>query len=244
VWVVSGDYKRVSDPTCTPFEPVVCHTFITESTFGLPIYRWPPQEVVFAQINAWWRENQQAGHASILYAYALGKAQRLLAGLDPSIGPIYTDPAIEASNAHYRAEGIPLPPTILLESGRDEADWSEALILAPPGVNSPAWRRPFGPHRTALVSGWMCLRGSSERRAVDRGFVFSDHADWNDLLSAIQETGAGQVLVTHGSVDATVKWLRKEGISAAPLDPRPERAKFDAPEYNVSDLLPAESLQD
>ena len=219
VWVVSGDYKLEPDTTCAAFEPVRCHTFLTESTFGLPIYRWRPQAQVFEQIGAWWRSNQEKGKASLLFAYALGKAQRVLAGVDPSIGPIYTHGAVERLTQVYRDAGIPLAKTIHAASAVEQ-DWSRALILAPPSANGTPWMRRFGPVSTGFVSGWMRIRGARRRRSLDRGFVLSDHADWPALLSAIDATGASSVWVTHGYRHPLVRWLSEEGLQAQAVDTR------------------------
>lgn len=214
VWVVSGDYKSEPDPTCAAFEPVRCHTFITESTFGLPIYRWAPQQEVFAQIEAWWRANAQAGRASIVFAYALGKAQRVLAGLIASdIGPIYTHGAVERLNDDYRRCGVALPPTTYAASAQ-RGDFSSALIVAPPSASNSPWLRRFGTYSSAFVSGWMQIRGARRRRAVDRGFSLSDHVDWPSLQSCIEATGAERVWVTHGYREPVVRWLSERGIDA------------------------------
>jgi putative mRNA 3-end processing factor len=154
VWVISGDYKTGTDSTCTPFEPVRCTTFVTESTFGLPIYRWPLQADTFEAINRWWRDNQLAGKASMLFAYALGKAQRLLGGIDPTIGPIFTHGAVERLNQDYRASGVALPATTNAVAERG-ADWSQALIIAPPSAQGTPWMRRFGTLSTGFASGWM-----------------------------------------------------------------------------------------
>lgn len=219
VWVISGDYKREPDPTCAPFEVVPCHTFITEATFGLPIYRWPPQAQVFAQIDEWWRRNQAQGRASILFGYALGKAQRVIAGVDPSIGPIYTHGAVEALVDAYRAGGIALPPTTHVLRAQN-AEWRRALIIAPPSARGTPWLRRFGDQSSGFASGWMRIRGTRRRRAVDRGFVLSDHADWTDLMATIRETGAEQVWVTHGYTAAVARYLRERGIEAYTIETR------------------------
>ena len=218
VWVVSGDYKTTSDRTCTPFETVRCHTFITESTFGLPIYRWIPQEQIFDKINSWWRENQSAGRASILFAYSLGKAQRLIAGVDPAIGPIFCHGAVQKLNDIYRESGVPLPHTEAVGEVARSYDWKRALIVAPPSCNGTPWMRKFGDVSTAFASGWMRLRGARRRESLDRGFVLSDHADWPGLLSAIDATGAEQVLVTHGYRAPLVRWLAEHGREAYALE--------------------------
>ncbi|MES2183323.1 MAG: ligase-associated DNA damage response exonuclease [Pseudomonadota bacterium] len=215
VWVASGDYKLEDDGTCPPFEPVRCHTFITESTFGLPIYRWPAQPVLFADINAWWRANAAAGRASVLFCYAFGKAQRILHGVDAGIGPIVVHGAVEPLNAVYRAAGVALPPTLrVTDPGVDAALLKTALVLAPPSAQGTPWMRRFGHYADAFASGWMQLRGTRRRRGVDRGFVMSDHADWPGLQQAIGGTGAERVFVTHGSVAVLVRWLTENGLEA------------------------------
>jgi len=214
VWVASGDYKTEADGTCAPFEPVRCDTFITESTFGLPIYRWQPQAAIFADINAWWQANAAAGRASVLYCYAFGKAQRILHGLDASIGPILTHGAMEPLTAAYRAAGVDLPATIHASTVTDTALLRRALVLAPPSAAGSPWLRRFGAYEDAFASGWMQLRGTRRRRGVGRGFVLSDHADWPGLQSAIRATGAQRVFVTHGSVPVMVRWLQEQGLQA------------------------------
>lgn len=217
VWVASGDYfvsgAGDANPTCEAFEPVRCHVFITESTFGLPIYRWRPQRQVMAEVNQWWRGNAEAGRPSLLLAYSFGKAQRLLAGLDPAIGPIAVHGAVEAINAAYRVSGVPLPATVPLES-LDKAALARALVIAPPGVSGSAWMRRLGDARDAFASGWMQLRGTRRRHGVDRGFVLSDHADWPGLQAAIAATGAQRIVVTHGQEAVMVRWLQQQGLEA------------------------------
>ncbi|NUQ19701.1 MAG: ligase-associated DNA damage response exonuclease [Gemmatimonadaceae bacterium] len=215
VWVVSGDYKTEPDPTCTPFEVVRCHTFVTESTFGLPIYRWSPQREVFAEIAGWWRANREAGRASVLFAYALGKAQRVLAGLlGAESGEIFTHGAVERLNRDYRRGGIALPPTGYAGSEPRGRDWAGTLIVAPPSAAGSPWLRKFAPLSTAFASGWMRIRGARRRRSLDRGFPLSDHVDWPSLLATIDATGAERVLVTHGYREPVVRWLLERGIEA------------------------------
>ncbi len=219
VWVASGDYKLDPDPTCAPFEPVRCDVFITESTFGLPIYHWPRGEDLFADMNTWWRANADAGRASVVYAYAFGKAQRVLAGVDASIGPLVCHGAVQVLNDAYRAAGVALPPTHLVTD--DEvapADLRRALVVAPPSAAGTPWLRRFGEHADAFASGWMQVRGARRRRGLDRGFVLSDHADWPSLQTAIAATGAERVIVTHGSVPIMVRWLREQGLDAGAFD--------------------------
>ncbi|MCU0636656.1 MAG: ligase-associated DNA damage response exonuclease, partial [Gemmatimonadaceae bacterium] len=227
VWVVSGDYKTAVDSTCDPFEPIRCDTFITESTFGLPIYRWAPQEVVFAQLNAWWRANAEVGRPSLLFGYALGKAQRLLAGLDPSIGPIRTHGAVETMAERYRAAGIALPATLPATGAARAADIGRSIVVAPPSADGSAWARTFGQPATAFASGWMRVRGARRRRSVDRGFTLSDHVDWPSLLEAIAATGASRVWVTHGFTGPVVRWLEERGLEARALATRYEGERDD-----------------
>jgi putative mRNA 3-end processing factor len=228
VWVVSGDYKTAPDTTCDAWEPVRCHTFITESTFGLPVYRWPSQADVFADINHWWRDNASAGRASLLFGYALGKAQRLISGLDSSIGPILVHGAVDRMTQLYRDAGVALPPTSYATTVRGEA--SGAIVVAPPSADGSTWARRFGEHATAFASGWMLVRGARRRRSVDRGFTLSDHVDWPQLLDAIAATGAERVLVTHGFTGPVVRWLREHGLSADAIATRYEGERDDAPE--------------
>ncbi len=227
VWVVSGDYKTDPDPTCTAFEPVRCGTFVTESTFGLPIYRWPPQAEVLEDINVWWRANRAAGRATLLFGYALGKAQRLLAGLDPGIGPILTHGAVERLNARYREAGISLPATTYAGTVDRKADFSSAIVVAPPSADGSVWTRRFGPHATGFASGWMLVRGARRRRSLDRGFPLSDHVDWPRLLGAIAATGAERVWVTHGFTGPVVRWLREHGLDAVAVETRFEGERDD-----------------
>lgn len=228
VAVVSGDYKTEPDPTCAAFGPIRCNLFITESTFGLPIYRWPKQEEVFEDINAWWRSNQAEGKSSLLMGYALGKAQRALAGLDPSIGPIFVHGAVHGLTEDYRAHGVALPPTKLIAEAEGKFDWSQALIVAPPSANGTPWVRRFGDHSTAFLSGWMTIRGARRRRAVDRGFVLSDHVDWPSLLWAIDATQAEEVWVTHGYSATVVRYLEEQGKRARVLETEFEGEQDDS----------------
>jgi putative mRNA 3-end processing factor len=222
VWVASGDFyvagaaddAREHNATCTPFEPVRCHCFITESTFGLPIYRWQPQREVFDHIDRWWRANADAGRASLLMAYSFGKAQRILTGVDPGIGPLIVHGAVEPLNRAYREQGVALPATQFVTDIADKASLKRALVIAPPSVQGSPWLKRFGDYSDAFASGWMQLRGARRRRSVDRGFVLSDHADWPGLQRAITATGAQRVIVTHGYEAVMVRWLAEQGLQA------------------------------
>ena len=215
IWVASGDYKIQKDGLSEDFESVKCHAFITESTFGLPVYNWTPQQEVFDDINQWWRENSEAGKVTVITGYSLGKAQRILQNLDPSIGPIFTHGAVENINQVIRAQGIDLHPTQrwTRETPKDSA--KGGLVIAPPAaVNSP-WIKNFKNHSIGIASGWMTLRGARRRRSVDRGFVLSDHADWNGLLTAIEASECEQVFVTHGYTSLFQRYLTEQGYKAA-----------------------------
>ena len=214
VWVVSGDYKRQPDPTCAPFEVVRCDTFITEATFGLPVYRWPDTREVATEIAQWRDECAARGEAAILYCYALGKAQRVLAELarvDPR--PVWLHGAVEAGVAVYRAAGIDLGQTQAVSEEEKGFDYAGALVMAPPSAAGSPWLRRFGRAQHGFASGWMRLRGNRRRGNYDRGFVVSDHADWPDLLRTVEETGARRVIATHGNTDALVRMLNERGIA-------------------------------
>ena len=215
--VVSGDYKTEPDRTCAAFEPIRCHTFVTESTFGLPIYRWPRERDVFRDINTWWRANQSEGRASIFLGYSLGKSQRVLSGLEPEIGPIFLHPALRPYTDAYRMLGVALPATQDISEVEAGFDWSRAAMIAPPGVTGSPWLAPVGAYRTAYLSGWMAVRGTWRSRSVDKGFVLSDHVDWPSLIGAIAETAAEKVLVTHGFSSVVVRFLREQGLDARVL---------------------------
>ena len=222
--VVSGDYKLAPDPTCTPFEPVHCDVFVTESTFGLPIFRWDEPDATMRAIAAWWTANHSAGEASVLFAYALGKAQRILAGLAGMLGtlpgPVYCHGAVERINAAYRDAGVVLPPTLPVAELPAGTAFGGALIVAPPSAQGSPWMRRFEPCRTAFASGWMAIRGTRRRRNLDRGFVLSDHADWPAVNAAIGASGASDIRVTHGYSAELVRWLTETGRTASRLDTR------------------------
>ncbi len=214
IWVVSGDYKTEDDGLSEAFEPVRCHHFITESTFGLPVYRWKPQADIFAEINSWWQKNQEQGKVSLLTGYSLGKAQRLLDGLDTSIGRIYTHGAIENTNEVIRAQGIKLPDTTRINADTKPKDFIGQLVMAPPAAANSTWARRFKSVSVGMASGWMALRGARRRRSADRGFILSDHADWPGLNEAIKATGAENIYVTHGYTNIFSKWLNDQGFNA------------------------------
>jgi putative mRNA 3-end processing factor len=218
VWVVSGDYKRQSDPTCAPFEQLECDVFISEATFALPVYRWQQTSQVVGEIFRWWRANRDRGLASALFCYALGKSQRVLAELraytDESV---YVHGAIDTLVGVYRRAGVDMLPTLTIPSDR-KTDFRGALILAPPSAVGTPWMRRFGEHATGFCSGWMRVRGDRRRRGYDRGFVISDHADWPGLLETCRATKARKVLLTHGYSDALTRHLTETGLEASALE--------------------------
>lgn len=213
IWVFSGDYKTEDDGLSTPFDPIRCHTFITECTFGLPAFSWRPQSEVMQQINAWWASLRAEGRTAVLFAYSLGKAQRLLRHLDTGIGTIFTHGAIENMNEIIR--GIaPLPGTRRITRETSKKELQGNLVLAPPSAHGSTWMRKMVPYETASASGWMAFRGARRRRAMDRGFVLSDHCDWAGLLESIEATGAERIICTHGYSDIFARFLREQGYDA------------------------------
>jgi putative mRNA 3-end processing factor len=229
-WVCSGDYKTDNDGWCQPFEPVPCRVFITESTFGLPIYRWPNASSVFSDMLAWWADNRAHGRCSVLVGYSLGKAQRLLKGLQAAApeglpGPLFAHGAILRMNEVLEHLGYGLPAVERVERAAQKGQkkrYADALVLAVPSAQgSPsgeAWLRRFEPYSLAFASGWMAIRGPRRRRAADRGFVLSDHADWDGLNAAVEATGAERMLATHGYAEPFSRWWRERGLEADVLE--------------------------
>jgi putative mRNA 3-end processing factor len=216
VWVISGDYKRAADPTCAPFEPVGCDTFITESTFALPIYRWDPVETVIADMLAWWDGNRERGLTSIVFCYTIGKAQRLLAELARVTDrPVLVHGMLVPMIEVYRSQGIAMLETQTLIDRPRGTSLAGELVLAPPSARGTPWMRRLGDLSDALTSGLMRVRGVRRQRAYDRGFVISDHADWPALLDTITATGAGRVIATHGHAEPLARFLRDHGIASS-----------------------------
>jgi putative mRNA 3-end processing factor len=214
VWVASGDYKLQHDGVSQQFETVKCHTFITESTFGLPIYNWMPQREVMDEINAWWSKNAAVGKCSVIYAYSLGKAQRILQNVNHDIGPVFVHGAVASMNEAYTEAGVTMKSYQKVSADVDKSSYKKALIIAPSNADASPWMKKFEPYSTAFASGWMAIRGNRRQLAADRGFVLSDHADWNELNIAVKETGAEKVIVTHGFTDIFARWLNEKGIEA------------------------------
>lgn len=215
-WVLSGDYNTQADETHSTFEPVPCDHFITESTFGLPVFQWPSPSSVFEKINNWWQENSEQQQASIIMAYSLGKAQRIIQNVNHAIGPVYVHSSVHNMNKALEASGMQLKPTKLLKEPEGK-NLANALIICPPGTQDSIWMKKIKNPRMAFASGWMHLRGTRRRRSVETGFVLSDHADWEGLNSAIKNTGAENIYVTHGYSDIFTKWLNEQGYSASSL---------------------------
>ena len=219
VWVISGDYKPQADRSCEPFELVNCDVFVSECTFGLPVYHWEKEESVHQQINQWWSDNANAGKPSLLFAYSLGKAQRVLRGLDSEIGPIYAHGAVHPFLPVYESSGVKFPQVLKPKDG--DGDWAGSMIVAPPAVEDAGWTRRFKGAERGFASGWMAVRGAKRRRNLDRGFVLSDHADWAGLLEVIKGTGAEQVKLTHGDGAPLARYLGEQCVCLLYTSPSP-----------------------
>lgn len=213
VWVFTGDYKTEDDGLAIPYEVVKCHTFITECTFGLPAFKWVPQEQVFNDINTWWQQNRDDGKTSVLFGYSLGKAQRILKHLDTSIGQIYTHGAVENMTEVIRSIAD-LPPTHKITRDTKKEEIRGNIVIAPPSAHGSTWIKKMVPYVTASASGWMTFRGARRRRAIDKGFVLSDHCDWQGLLTSIKATGAEKIICTHGYTDIFSRFLAEQGYDA------------------------------
>jgi len=213
VWVFTGDYKTEDDGLAVPYEVVKCHTFITECTFGLPAFKWVPQDQVFNDINTWWQQNREDGKTSVLFGYSLGKAQRILKHLDTSIGQIYTHGAVENMTEVIRSIAD-LPPTHKITRDTKKEEIKGNIVIAPPSAHGSTWIKKMVPYVTASASGWMTFRGARRRRAIDKGFVLSDHCDWQGLLTSIKATGAEKIICTHGYTDIFSRFLAEQGYDA------------------------------
>jgi putative mRNA 3-end processing factor len=225
VAVVTGDYKRQRDATCTPWEPVPCHLYVTESTFALPVFRWPSIQTIIEEIENWWLGNQADHRTSVLLAYAVGKSQRLIAELCRRMGndgasEILVHGALIGPNHAYRMSGVAIPE---LESASSQArnhDWSKALVIAPPSAQNSPWLSRFKNPSLAMASGWMGIRGTRRRRALDRGFVLSDHADWEELQASIEECQPEAVWATHGFAETMARYQSELGRDARAIETR------------------------
>jgi putative mRNA 3-end processing factor len=223
VWVASGDYKRAPDPTCLPFEPVRCHTFVTEATFALPLFTWDPPAATVSDICAWWDEMREAGRPAVIFGYALGKAQRVLAEVaQRQDRTIFVHGALVELTEVYRAAGVVLPRIERATERAKGKSFAGELIVAPLSARGSTWMRRFANHSSAFASGWMRIRGARRRRGYDRGFALSDHSDWPGLLQTIDETGAERVCVTHGYTQQFARYLGERGLDAQPWQTRYE----------------------
>ena len=238
VWVFTGDYKTEDDGLATPYEVVKCNTFITENTFGLPAFKWQPQAEVFTEINNWWAQNKADGRTSVLFGYTLGKAQRLLKHLDTSVGRIYTHGAVENMNEVIR-QMVDLPETTRVTSLVKKEDFKGSMVIAPPSAHGSPWIRKMTPYVTGSASGWMAFRGARRRRAIDRGFVMSDHCDWYGLLESIKATGAEKIICTHGYSDIFSTYLKEQGYDA-----RTAHTQYEGDEGETETRTPAEIAEE
>lgn len=214
IWVISGDYKTEDDGFCTPFEPIKCDHFVTESTFAMPIYQWQSQKQVFEEINQWWRKNQAEGKCTVLFGYSLGKSQRIIDNLDLSIGEVFLHKSIWHTNEALIKNGAPLPRLECVENNIAQNRLKGCMVITPSLTPDAAWVKKIEPYVTGACSGWMMIRSSKRRRSADRGFVLSDHADWNGLNEAVAATGAENIYVTHGYTAVYSRWLREQGFNA------------------------------
>jgi putative mRNA 3-end processing factor len=242
-WLVSGDYKRDRDPSCQPFTPVSSDVLISEATFGLPIYRWRPGSEVAREILAWWRQAPE--RPSLLFCYAFGKAQRLLAELQ-ALGveeEVLLHGAVQALTGAYRDQGVALAPSRPLSDLARGESLAGRLVLAPPSARRSPWMKRFRQPQTAFASGWMAVRGARRRRGDQRGFVLSDHADWQGLIDTVRQSGARQVYLTHGQGDLLARYLQEqEGIAAEAIGA--EALPADAtPAEDPADSINGEELE-
>ena len=235
VWVFTGDYKDEPDGVAVPYEPIKCHTFITECTFGLPAFKWQPQAEVFTEINKWWQQNKEDGRTSVIFGYSLGKAQRLLRHLDTSIGKIYTHGAIENMTDVIRPLAE-MPKTTRISRDTKKDEFKGNIVVAPPSAHGSPWIKKMLPYVTASASGWMTFRGARRRRAIDRGFVLSDHCDWQGLLKSIEATGAEKVICTHGYTDIFSRYLRELGYDARTEETQYEGETGDEESKNEKEI--------
>lgn len=217
VWVVSGDYKTENDGISEAFEPVACHVFITESTFGLPIYKWKPQQEIFSDIKHWVKENNASGRTSVLIAYSLGKAQRILAPLNETGLPIFLHGAVHNVHEVLVQTGFNLPAVQRVIPATTKNETQGNIVIAPSGADGSAWIKRFSPYSVGVCSGWMQVRGNKRRRNADAGFALSDHADWEGLLNSVKATGAEKVFATHGFQASFSRYLNEQGIEAGEI---------------------------
>jgi putative mRNA 3-end processing factor len=239
VWVVSGDYKVKDDGMSGAFEPVACNTFITESTFGLPIYNWKSQEKIYNDIGNWILKNTAEERTSVIIAYSLGKAQRVLQAVSAVTDKIFVHGAIWNVHTTLLDAGwkLPVVKRVNEHTGKDELKGS--VVIAPPSADGSSWMKRFTPYSVGVCSGWMQVRGNARRRNVDAGFALSDHADWCGLLEAVKATGAEKVFATHGFTAAFSRYLNETGVEAGEVKTEFGNDEEEAP-ANVKEGEPEE----
>lgn len=227
IWVVSGDYKMEDDNLSGQFEPVKCNTFISECTFGLPVYNWPDQYLIYEQINSWWKTNKSRGVTSLLFGYSLGKSQRILKNIDHGVGPVYVHKTVNTMNEAIRSAGGEIPITFVIDDKTDIKQIQGELIIAPPSITSGRLLQGIGPIATAMASGWAMTGKNFGRSSFSEGFILSDHADWNGLLTAIKETEAEKVITMHGYTKELTRYLNEIGVDSQIIDDlRPQVPKL------------------
>ena len=239
VWVISGDYKLEDDGVSGRFEPVRCNTFISESTFGLPIYHWKPQQYLFDCMIEWINKNKEKGKTSVLIAYSLGKAQRVLQGLKDTAQPVFVHGAIWNLHQVLSQAGWTLPLVHRITPETPKNLLAGSVVIAPPGAEGSPWMKRFYPYAVGVCSGWMQVRGNVRRKNVDAGFALSDHADWEGLLTAVKATGAEKVFVTHGFQAAFSRYLNEIGIEAAEV-----KTEYGGEEEETLETAEAASLNE
>jgi putative mRNA 3-end processing factor len=213
-WVISGDYKTTNDGISGEFEPLKCHTFITESTFGLPIYQWKPQEMIYDEMRDWVIRNQSQGISSVFHAYSLGKSQRIIDALRDFEGKIFVHGAIWQIQQALLSDGWKFPDTPRMSADIPSDIRKGSIFISPAPIEETSVAKLIGPYQSAGCSGWMQVRGNRRRGSTDKAFVLSDHADWNGLLTAVKETGAEKIFVTHGFQAVFSRYLNENGIAA------------------------------
>lgn len=217
-WVVSGDYKLEDDHVSTPFVPVKCHVFLTECTFGLPVYSWPAQEKVYSKINNWWEFNKANGITSLLFGYSLGKSQRIIKNINHDIGLVFVHKTVHNMNEAIKEDGSILPDVVPIDDSINLKEIKGNLIIAPPSITSGRLIQGLAPISTAMASGWVQSGRNFGRGRVNKGFILSDHADWHGLLQAIKETEAEKVITMHGYKQELTRWLNENGTNSLEID--------------------------
>jgi putative mRNA 3-end processing factor len=213
VWVISGDYKTEDDGLSAKFEPLICNTFITESTFGLPIYKWKPQQLIYDNIINWISKNKENGKTSLLLAYSLGKAQRVLQAIKETAQTIYAHGAVFNMQQMLIDNGWKLTTVERITPDTPKELLKGTVVVAPPSADGTPWMKKFHPYSVGICSGWMQVRGNIRRRNADAGFALSDHADWDGLLQTIKATEAERLFVTHGFQSAFSRYCNEENIA-------------------------------